>query len=196
MIAQQKVVCIIDNYDSFTYNLKQYCGVLNAKVEVFRNDEIVAKQIPKNTTHIIISPGPGTPEQAGISNEIINCWAGEIPILGVCLGHQCIGSVFGGTITHAEKIMHGKISKIQHDAQGIYKNFENNIFEVVRYHSLVIRHKDLPDCFNVSAYLAENPNGDIMGIRHKKYPIEGVQFHPEAYYTDYGMDMIANFLLW
>jgi len=195
---KDKFVTIIDNYDSFVYNISQYCEQLGAEVAVFRNDEIAKNEIPKRTTHLIISPGPCTPTQAGISNEMINYWAGKIPIIGVCLGHQCIGEVFGGKIIKSPKVMHGKISQIHHDGKGIYQGQIDNPLAVVRYHSLVISRNHFPSNLIISATLEEdykkNKNGVIMGVRHLSLPIEGVQFHPEAHYSKLGIDLLDNFL--
>lgn len=196
--AQKKIVVIIDNYDSFVYNIGQYCSQLGAEVVVYRNDEITKENLPAQTTHLIISPGPATPSQAGISNEMILFWSGKLPILGVCLGHQCIGEVFGGKIIKAQKLMHGKISNIHHDGKGVFANISENPLAVVRYHSLVVANENFPKELVASAILEDDfqnqTNGDIMALRHKDLPIEGVQFHPEAYYTNSGMKILNNFL--
>lgn len=182
---------MIDNYDSFTYNLVQYLGELGATLKVYRNDQITIKHITKmKPSHIVISPGPGTPLQAGISNEVVRHFAGKIPILGVCLGHQCIGYVFGGDIVRAERIMHGKTSLIYHDGKTIYKNIPNP-FEATRYHSLIIKRETFPSSLEITAQTEEK---EIMGIRHKKYLVEGVQFHPESILTSVGKDILRNFL--
>ena len=187
---------MIDNYDSFTYNLVQYFGELKEDVCVYRNDKITIDEIKKlSPKYIVISPGPCTPNEAGISIDIINNFKGKIPILGVCLGHQSIGQAFGGKIVHAKKIMHGKTSNIYHKQKDVFQDFETP-FIATRYHSLVIEKKSLPDCFEITAW-TNNINGDIdeiMGIKHKSYPISGVQFHPESILTSYGHELLKNFL--
>ncbi len=185
------MILLIDNYDSFTYNLKQYLLELNQKVDVYRNDEITLEKIEKlGPSHVIISPGPGRPENAGISVDVIKKFSGKIPILGVCLGHQSIGYAYGGKIIPAKKLMHGKISKISHDDNGIFAGIPNN-FEATRYHSLVIERESLPDIFDITA---ESPDGDIMGIRHKNDLTEGIQVHPESILTKQGKNILKNFL--
>lgn len=185
------MILMIDNYDSFTYNLVQYLGELGEKLIVYRNDKITLNKIKKlKPTRIVISPGPKTPKEAGISNDIIKEFAGEIPILGVCLGHQCIGYVYGAKIVRAEKLMHGKTSLIYHDGKTIFKGIKNP-FTATRYHSLIVKKETLPDCLEISAETKEN---EIMGIRHKKYKVEGVQFHPESILTTVGKDILRNFL--
>ncbi len=185
------MVLLIDNYDSFTYNLYQYLCELGADVEVYRNDKITISEIEeKAPAKIIISPGPCTPKEAGISNNIIHHFAGKVPILGVCLGHQGIGYSFGGEVSRASEIMHGKMSLIYHEGAGVLAGLPNP-FEAIRYHSLVIQPESLPDCLEVTARTA---NGLIMGVRHKEYPIEGVQFHPESILTKNGKDLLRNFL--
>ena len=185
------MLLMIDNYDSFTYNLVQYFGELGADIKVFRNDELTIGQIRKmKPERIVISPGPGRPESAGISVDIINEMAGELPILGVCLGHQCIGYAYGGKIIRAKSLMHGKTSKIQHDNKELYKGIENP-FEATRYHSLVIERKSLPKCLEVTAQTNDN---EIMGVRHKTYPLWGVQYHPESILTSAGKKILENFL--
>ncbi len=185
------MILLIDNYDSFTYNLKQYLLELNQRVDVYRNDEITADEIEMlNPSHIIISPGPGRPENAGISVEVVNKYSGMIPILGVCLGHQSIVYAFGGKIINAKKLMHGKTSRISHDDKGIFSGIPNN-FEATRYHSLVAERDSLPDIFDISA---ECIDGDIMGIRHKKHLTEGIQAHPESILTAQGKNILKNFL--
>ena len=185
------MLLMIDNYDSFTYNLVQYFGELGAEVKVFRNDEITIKEIEKLAPqYLVVSPGPCTPNEAGISVAAIKHFAGKLPILGVCLGHQSIAQAFGGKIIHAGKIMHGKTSMMKHDNRGIFKNIKNP-FEATRYHSLVIEQKSLPDCFEISA---SSEDGEIMGIRHKELVIEGMQFHPESILTKPGRDLLKNFL--
>ncbi len=185
------MILVIDNYDSFTYNLVQYLGELGEKIEVRRNDEIDLEGIEAlKPNHILISPGPCTPNEAGISLALIERFKGRIPILGVCLGHQSIGQAFGGEVVRAERLMHGKTSEIFHDGQGIFKDMPSP-FTATRYHSLIVKKETLPDCFVVTAETAE---GEIMGLRHKEYPIEGVQFHPESIITDHGHQMLRNFL--
>jgi anthranilate synthase component 2 len=183
---------MIDNYDSFTYNLVQYFGELNADMKVFRNDALTLSQIQDmKPTKIVISPGPGRPEDAGVSVEIIQKLAGRIPILGVCLGHQAIGYAYGGKIIHAKTLMHGKTSKITHDNREIFKDIENP-FEATRYHSLVIDPKTLPAELEVTATTTDDK--EIMGVRHKSFPLWGVQFHPESILTKEGMNILRNFL--
>jgi len=185
------MILLIDNYDSFTYNLVQYLGELGASCQVVRNDQIdVAAIRQKKPKYLFISPGPCTPNEAGISQEAIRQMAGEIPILGVCLGHQCIGSAFGGRIIRAERLMHGKSSLIYHDGKTIYRGLPNP-FEAIRYHSLLIERKSLPKCLEISA---ETKEGEIMGVRHKDFVMEGVQFHPESIMTREGKMILNNFL--
>lgn len=190
-------VLMIDNYDSFTYNLVQYLGELDAEVEVVRNDQVeVDFVLENNASHIVISPGPCTPNEAGISMEAIKAVSGTKPILGVCLGHQSIGQVFGGKIVHAGKIMHGKTSMVKHIGQGVFRNLKSP-FEATRYHSLVIDKDSLPDCLEVTAW-TENADGsidEIMGVRHREMAIEGVQFHPESIMSEYGHALLKNFLV-
>ena len=182
---------LIDNYDSFTYNLYQYLSELGAVVEVFRNDKITIDEIEKmRPERIVISPGPGTPDNAGISNEVISAFGARLPILGVCLGLQCIGQVYGGTVSNAGEIRHGKTSLIYHDDRGVFSGIANP-FEAVRYHSLAVKEEGLPQCLEISAH---TENGIIMGLRHKEYPVEGVQFHPESIMTKDGKDLLRNFL--
>jgi anthranilate synthase component 2 len=187
---------MIDNYDSFTYNLVQYFGELGQEVCVYRNDEISISEIETlKPNYIVISPGPCTPNEAGISLELIEKLAGKIPILGVCLGFQAIVQVFGGNIIGAQKIMHGKVSPIHHTSKGVFKNLKNPL-NATRYHSLVAEKPTLPDCFEVTAW-TNKENGDteeIMGVRHKSYAIEGVQFHPESILTEHGHQMLNTFL--
>ncbi len=190
------MLLMIDNYDSFTYNLVQYFGELGQEVEVYRNDKISIAQIenlaPK---YIVISPGPCNPNKAGISIDVINHFKGQIPLLGVCLGHQSIGQAFGGKVIHAHKIMHGKTSDIHHNNTNIFKGLEKT-FIATRYHSLVIEKKSLPDCYEITAW-TQNDNetmDEIMGLRHKELPISGVQFHPESILTSYGHELLSNFL--
>ncbi|MDK2124313.1 aminodeoxychorismate/anthranilate synthase component II [Parachitinimonas caeni] len=185
------MLLMIDNYDSFTYNLVQYFGELGQAVQVYRNDEISLEQIaalaPK---YLVISPGPCSPSEAGISVAAIEHFAGKIPILGVCLGHQSIGQAFGGKIIHAKQLMHGKTSPIQHKSVGVFKDLPIP-FTATRYHSLVIEKETCPDCLEVTAWTED---GEIMGVRHKSLPIEGVQFHPESILTEHGHQMLDNFL--
>jgi anthranilate synthase component 2 len=187
---------MIDNYDSFTYNLVQYFGELQAEVQVHRNDKISIAEIEKlKPDHLVISPGPCTPNEAGISLEAIKYFAGKLPILGVCLGHQSIGQAFGGKIVHANAIMHGKTSMIQHKGEGVFKGIPSP-FEATRYHSLVIEKQSLPDCLAVTAW-TENESGEmdeIMGVRHRELDVEGVQFHPESILTEHGHALLKNFL--
>ena len=185
------MVIVIDNYDSFVYNLAQYLGELGWQPEVFRNDAVTLSEIESlKPTHIIISPGPCTPLEAGISNDVVRYFAGRIPVLGVCLGHQCIGYVYQGNICHAPLPTHGKSSMVYHDGKTVYRNLPNP-FEAGRYHSLVVDRHNLADCMEVSAWTS---NGMIMGIRHKEYVVEGVQFHPESIMTGVGHLLLANFL--
>ena len=184
-------VLLIDNYDSFTYNLAQYLGELGAEVSVERNDAITLDAIRERAPNaIVISPGPCTPNEAGISMDVIRTFAGEIPLLGVCLGHQCIGQVFGGRIVRAPRIMHGKTSKIFHDEKGLFSGAENP-FVATRYHSLVIAPETLPEALEVTAKTWED---EIMGVRHKEHVVEGVQFHPESIMTTAGKKLLSNFL--
>ncbi|TLY35680.1 MAG: aminodeoxychorismate/anthranilate synthase component II [Nitrospirae bacterium] len=184
-------VLVIDNYDSFTYNLVQYLGELGAQPVVFRNDAITVDEIIKlQPDRIVISPGPCTPKEAGISVEAIQRLAGKIPILGVCLGHQSIGEAFGGEVVRAERLMHGKTSMIRHDGRSIFESLPNP-FEATRYHSLIVRRDTLPSCLEISAETAE---GEIMGLRHRSLAVEGVQFHPESILTRPGKDILRNFL--
>ncbi len=190
------MLIMIDNYDSFTYNLVQYLGELKAEVRVFRNDEITVSEIEAMAPdHLMISPGPCTPNEAGISLAAIRHFAGKLPILGVCLGHQSIGQAFGGKIIHAREIMHGKTSMMHHNDQGVFHGLEMP-FEATRYHSLVIEKASIPDCLEITAW-TENDDGsidEIMGVRHKELAIEGVQFHPESILSQHGHQMLQNFL--
>jgi anthranilate synthase/aminodeoxychorismate synthase-like glutamine amidotransferase len=193
------MILVIDNYDSFTYNLVQAIGSLGKAVEIYRNDAITTNEIKsKKPSHIIISPGPKTPKEAGISNKVIKKFAGKIPILGVCLGHQCLVAVFGGKIVRAGRLMHGKTSSIYHDKKTIYKGLPNP-FTAARYHSLIAEPKSLPDCLEITAW-TEMPKGkksepEIMGVRHRKIPaLEGMQFHPESFMTPEGLLLLKNFL--
>jgi len=185
------MLLMIDNYDSFTYNLVQYLAEIGQEVEVVRNDKISIEEISKlNPQYIVISPGPCTPNEAGISLELIEAFKGKIPILGVCLGHQSIGQAFGGKIIHAQTIMHGKTSKISHNNKGVFTGIKDP-FIATRYHSLVIDRESLPDCFDITAWTDDN---EIMGIKHKELAIEGVQFHPESILSEHGHDLLKNFL--
>lgn len=187
---------MVDNYDSFTYNLVQYFGELGADVVVVRNDEVSVDDIESlRPDKIVISPGPCTPKEAGISVETIRRYAGKYPILGVCLGHQSIGYTFGGNIIHAKEIMHGKTSLVYHKDIGVFKGL-NNPFTATRYHSLVIEQTSLPDCLEVTAWTGDDAGNidEIMGVRHKTLDVEGVQFHPESILTEHGHDMLRNFL--
>lgn len=186
------MILIIDNYDSFTYNLVQRIGELGyRKIEVYRNDRTGVEEIEKRSpTHIIISPGPCTPKEAGISNDVVKHFAGKVPLLGVCLGHQCIADAMGGEVVRAGRIMHGKTSKIYHDGKTIYRGLSNP-FVATRYHSLIVPEESLPDDFVKTAWTAE---GELMGIRHKRYTLEGVQFHPESFLTEEGPKLLKNFL--
>jgi anthranilate synthase/aminodeoxychorismate synthase-like glutamine amidotransferase len=184
-------ILIIDNYDSFTYNLVQYFGVLGCDVVVKRNDEITVPDVEAMALQrICISPGPGRPEDAGISNDVIRTLGPTTPVLGVCLGHQCIGAVFGGEIVSAPRLMHGKTSPVRHENTGIFADLPNP-FEATRYHSLIVRRETLPDCLELTA---ETSEGEIMGLRHRQFPIHGVQFHPESVLTGEGMHLLRNFL--
>ena len=190
------MLLMIDNYDSFTYNLVQYLGELGADVLVHRNDRITVEEIERlGPEKIVISPGPCTPNEAGVSVETIKRFAGSVPILGVCLGHQSIGQAFGGKIVHAGKIMHGKTSMIRHSDTGVFRGLPQP-FEATRYHSLVIEPASLPDCLEVTAWTgdAEGSMDEIMGVRHREMPDEGVQFHPESILTASGPDLLRNFL--
>jgi para-aminobenzoate synthetase component 2 len=185
------MILVIDNYDSFTYNLVQYLGELGEEIVVYRNDEIdldgIAKLAPD---HILISPGPCTPNEAGISLALLDRFKGEIPIFGVCLGHQAMGQAFGGDVVRADQLMHGKTSEITHDGRTIFEGLPSP-FTATRYHSLIVKRETLPDCLEISA---ETDDGLIMGLRHKEYVVEGVQFHPESIMTDHGLTILRNFL--
>ena len=185
------MILLIDNYDSFTYNLVQLLTALGAEVTVVRNDRLAAAEaLALNPSSVVISPGPGTPREAGISCEVIVRCAGRIPVLGVCLGHQCIGAAFGGEIVRARRLMHGKVSAITHDGRALFAGLPNP-FEATRYHSLAVRREGLPTCLEVSA---EAEDGEIMGLRHRTCPLEGVQFHPESILTREGRRLVQNFL--
>lgn len=190
------MLLMIDNYDSFTYNVVQYLGELGADVQVYRNDEITIEEIEKlNPSHLVISPGPCTPNEAGVSVPAIKHFAGKLPILGICLGHQSIGQAFGGDIVRAKQVMHGKTSPVYHNDNSAFEGL-NNPVEVTRYHSLVIDQKTLPDCLEVTSWTQDEQGeiDEIMGVRHKELDIEGVQFHPESILTEQGHDLLANFL--
>ena len=185
------MILLIDNYDSFTYNLVQYLGELGAGCRVFRNDEIDVQMMEeKAPRYLVVSPGPCTPKEAGVSEEAIRRMAGRIPILGVCLGHQCIGSAFGGKIVRAGRLMHGKSSAVYHDGRTIFRGLPNP-FQAIRYHSLLVERESLPDCLEISA---ETKEGEIMGVRHKNFAVEGVQFRPESIMTQGGKTLLQNFL--
>jgi anthranilate synthase component 2 len=185
------MLLMIDNYDSFTYNLVQYFGELGAEVQVYRNDQITLEEIEDlDPAHLVISPGPCTPNEAGISVDAVKHFGGQIPILGVCLGHQSIGQAYGGRIVHARQLMHGKTSMVFHNDEGVFRGLDNP-FQATRYHSLVIEAETLPDCLEVTAWTDDE---EIMGVRHKEFVVEGVQFHPESILTQYGHDLLRNFL--
>jgi anthranilate synthase component 2 len=185
------MLLLIDNYDSFTYNLFQYLSELGEKVVVVRNDKTTLAEIEKMAPErIVISPGPSTPANAGISNDLIRHFGRTLPVLGVCLGHQCIGYTYGGIVEQAKEIMHGKSSLIYHDGKGVFAGLPSP-FSAIRYHSLIVRRNGLPDCLEITAW---TDDGTIMGIKHKKYPVEGVQFHPESFMTQSGKDILRNFL--
>jgi anthranilate synthase/aminodeoxychorismate synthase-like glutamine amidotransferase len=185
------VLLILDNYDSFTYNLVQYFGELGCEPVVRRNDAISVDEIAKlKPTHICISPGPGRPAEAGISEEVVRRFASSVPLLGVCLGHQCIAEVFGGQVVHAERLMHGKTSEVHHDGSGVFAGLPNP-FSATRYHSLIVAPETLPNELAVTAKTAE---GEIMGLQHREFPLHGVQFHPESILTGQGKKLLANFL--
>ena len=185
------MLLMIDNYDSFTYNLVQYLGELGAEVKVFRNDEIALEELEALApSHVVISPGPGTPDDAGITLALIERLAGRVPLFGVCLGHQAVGQAFGGRVVRAGRVMHGKTSRIRHDGTGVFAGIEND-FVATRYHSLVVERESLPECLAVTA---ESEDGEIMGLRHRRFAVEGVQFHPEALLTQHGHKMLQNFL--
>ena len=185
------MLLLIDNYDSFTYNLFQYLSELGEEVKVVRNDKITIEEIEKiSPEHIVISPGPGTPDKTGISNEVIKHFGARLPVLGVCLGHQCIGYSYGGRVERAGEIKHGKLSDIHHDGKGIFAGLPNP-FSAIRYHSLAVMRDSLPDCLEVSAWTS---TGILMGVRHRQFHVEGIQFHPESIMTAVGKDLLSNFL--
>ena len=185
------MLLMIDNYDSFTWNLVQYFGELGAEIEVVRNDELSVEQIEAlQPERIVISPGPCTPNEAGVSIAVLQHFAGKLPILGVCLGHQAIGAAFGGRVVRAKQVMHGKVSPVEHTGAGVFRGLPNP-FTVTRYHSLAVERETLPDCLEVTAWTAD---GEIMGLRHRDFAIEGVQFHPESILTEHGHALLRNFL--
>ena len=185
------MLLLLDNYDSFTYNLFQYLSELGEEVTVVRNDKITIEEIEKmEPQRIVISPGPSTPLRAGISNKVIQHFGPKLPILGVCLGHQCIGYSYGGSFGQAPAIMHGKSSQIIHNGQGVFNGLPNP-FSAIRYHSLIVQRDDLPDCLEITAWTKDNT---IMGLRHKQYAVEGIQFHPESFMTEVGKELLRNFL--
>ena len=185
------MIALIDNYDSFTWNLVQYLWELGAEVRVFRNDEVTVEEVVALApSHVVLSPGPCTPDEAGITLPLIARLAGRVPLLGVCLGHQAIGQAFGGRVVRAKRVMHGKTSVISHDQKGIFKEIKMN-FVATRYHSLVVERRSLPACLDVTA---DAEDGEIMGLRHRSLPVEGVQFHPEALLTEHGHKMLENFI--
>jgi len=185
------MILMLDNYDSFTYNLVQYLGELGADVFVARNDEISVERIEAlQPSHIVISPGPCTPNEAGITLELVERMAGRVPLLGVCLGHQAIGQAFGGKVVRAKQVMHGKVSRISHDGKGVFETIPDR-FTATRYHSLVVERETLPACLEVTA---QSEDGEIMGLRHRALAVEGVQFHPEALLTEHGHKMLQNFI--
>jgi anthranilate synthase component II len=188
------MLLMIDNYDSFTYNLVQYLGELGAEVQVYRNDQISLEEIEALAPdHIVISPGPCTPNEAGISLSVIERFSGKVPILGVCLGHQAIGQAFGGKVVHAKEIMHGKTSLIHHKRTDVFRGLENP-FQATRYHSLVIDRNSLPDCLEITAWTETAGMEEIMGVRHRELQVSGVQFHPESILTQHGHELLRNFL--
>lgn len=185
------MILVIDNYDSFTYNLVQYLGELGADLVVRRNDRVSLNEIAEmQPERILLSPGPCTPNEAGVCVPLIQRFAGQIPILGVCLGHQSIGAAFGGEVVRNDRIMHGKISQIHHTGKGVFRGLPDP-FEATRYHSLVIKRETMPECLEITA---ETEEGEVMGVRHREHPVEGVQFHPESVLTEVGMQMLRNFL--
>ena len=187
------MLLIIDNYDSFTYNLVQYFGEMGANMQIRRNDQVTLEDIARlKPTHICISPGPCTPKEAGISNDVIRQFGAQTPLLGVCLGHQCIGDVFGGEVVRAKRLMHGKTSRIHHTSTSVFSDMPQD-FEATRYHSLIIQRDTLPDCLEITA-TAQDDASEIMGVRHKTLPIHGVQFHPESILTQDGKRLLKNFL--
>lgn len=184
------MILIIDNYDSFTYNLVQYLGELGAEIHVVRNDEVTLEEIRElEPERIVISPGPGNPDDGGVSNDVIRAFGPTIPVLGVCLGHQCIGHVYGGVVSRAPRLMHGKTSPVYHNGSGVFNGVPSP-FDATRYHSLIVE-EPLPDCLQVIAFTSE---GEVMGLQHKEFPVVGVQFHPESILTEHGKRILANFI--
>ena len=189
-MAGRRRIVMIDNYDSFTYNLVQFLGVLGADLVVLRNDRMSADDVGSlNPGGIVISPGPRAPMDAGVSKEVVLKYGPEVKVLGVCLGHQCIGEAYGGTVSRAPKVMHGKTSSVTHDGKGVFRGLPSPM-EAARYHSLVVEPESVPDCLEVSATV----DGVVMALRHKEHPVEGVQFHPESFMTEHGMALLENFL--
>ena len=185
------MILLIDNYDSFTYNLYQYLCELGAEVVIKRNDEIDIPGIEAlSPEKIVVSPGPSTPERAGISNEVIRHFGSKLPVMGVCLGHQCLGQVYGGEVVRAKSVMHGKASDVEHTGKGVFRGLPSPL-SVIRYHSLAVRRETLPECLEVMAWTAD---GEIMGLRHKEFDVQGVQFHPESFMSEYGKEILKNFL--
>ena len=185
------MILLIDNYDSFTYNLYQYIGIFNSDIKVVRNDKITIDEITAmDPERIVLSPGPKNPKEAGICMDVVREFTGKKPILGICLGHQCIGEALGGTVSYAKALFHGKQSQIEHDVSSVFTGI-NSPIRVARYHSLAVQEKDLPDCLRV---LARTDDGEIMAMRHKEYPVVGLQFHPESIYTEHGKRIIENFV--
>ncbi len=185
------MILVIDNYDSFTYNLVQYLGELGAEMRVFRNDEITVEQaVALNPEKVLVSPGPCTPKEAGISCDMVREFGPRLPVFGVCLGHQSIGDVYGGKVIRADRLMHGKTSPIIHEGRSVFKGLPSP-FDATRYHSLIVERESLPDCLNITAWTAE---GEIMGVQHKEHPVHGVQFHPESILTGEGKKLLQNFL--
>ncbi len=186
------MILVIDNYDSFTYNLVQALGAMGADIEVYRNDRITPDEVAaRKPGHVLISPGPCDPPQAGVSKAVIERMAGKVPVLGVCLGHQCIGEVFGGTVIRAGRLMHGKTSMVKHDGKGVFTGIDNP-FEATRYHSLIVEEDSLPDCLEITARTTDK--GELMGLRHKTLAVEGVQFHPESFLCTEGSSLLRNFI--